>query len=297
MDGRDAVKGDFLFDGDMENWAKFANSLRVISALRMSEVDPNTAKSEFNRAVSDPLGLITEDVMYPYLAETANENPWYNRWWRWAVTTTLVRHMKPLGDPRLDRYADPTGTHGEVMGMPYGINEDSAGGIPRADISFPGNPAARGQAASIAIMTRSQLLFSQAEAILRGWMDGNTQTMYEDAIKASWQQWGVMDDSTLSEFIAHQEVAWDENRSMELIMTQKWVALYLQGVEAWSEWRRTGLPELTPAPAPLNASGQIPRRQGYQLSEPLLNSENNEDALKLLGGPDNLDTKLWWDKE
>ena len=299
IDGGNGVGGDFIFGGDMNNWKIFANTIRMNMALRMSEVDEPRAKAEFADAVA--AGVISSNagtIWYPYLAETNNENPWYSRFITrtdWAISSTLVDYMRPLGDARLDAFADPAPLHGEVRGMPYGIA--NAGDIPNADISFPHISNVRGQDAPIAIFTYSQVLFSRAEAAMRGWISGeDASAIYQDAIKASWEQWGVYDEDAFNTFMSQPDVEFSMDNGAERIGNQKWVALYLQGFEAWSEFRRTGWPALAPAPDPLNDSGQIPVRQGYPTSERDINSENYEAALILLGGPDELDTKLWWDK-
>ena len=298
MDGGAGVKGDFVLGGDMAHWAKFANSVRAIAAMRMSNVAPQTAQTEFAAAVAS--GVILSDdesVYYPYLADANNQNPWFARFITrtdYAISSTLVDYMKPLDDPRLPVYADPAPNFGDVRGMPYGI--DAAGDIPNDDVSFPGNPGVRGQDAPIAVITNAQMNFMLAEAAHRGWISGSAQSYYEAGIAASWRQWGVFDQAAYDAYIANPAVAWDANKAMELIGNQKWVALYLQGMEAWSEWRRTGYPTLTPAPDALSADGEIPRRFGYPTTERDLNATNYSSALQLLGGPDELNTKLWWDK-
>lgn len=298
MDGGAGVKGDFVLGGDMAHWAKFANSVRAIAAMRMSNVAPQTAQTEFAAAVAS--GVILSDdesVYYPYLADANNQNPWFARFITrtdYAISSTLVDYMKPLDDPRLPVYADPAPNFGDVRGMPYGI--DAAGDIPNDDVSFPGNPGVRGQDAPIAVITNAQMNFMLAEAAHRGWISGSAQSYYEAGITASWRQWGVFDQAAYDAYIANPAVAWDANQAMELIGNQKWVALYLQGMEAWSEWRRTGYPTLTPAPDALSADGEIPRRFGYPTTERDLNATNYSSALQLLGGPDELNTKLWWDK-
>jgi hypothetical protein len=109
-------------------------------------------------------------------------------------------------------------------------------------------------------------------------------------------QWGVTDETAINDYIGHADVAYDAAKGWEMIMTQKWVALYLQGIEAWSEWRRSGYPALTPAVDALSADGQIPRRHGYPTTERDLNEANYDAAVaNLLGGADDLSTKLWWD--
>ncbi|MCB0634322.1 MAG: SusD/RagB family nutrient-binding outer membrane lipoprotein, partial [Lewinella sp.] len=296
MDGGPGVEGDFLLGGDMAMWAKFANTLRMVYALRLSEVDEGTAKSEFTDALSAGVIGEGEDVMYPYLAETANQNPWYADFITrtdWAISLPLVDVMKPLNDPRLSVYADPAPNYGDVRGMPYGIID--AGDIPNDEISFPGFPAVRGQNAPLAIVTSSQVLFSMAEAAVRGWISDDAEQLYYDAIKASMERWGVYDDATFNTYIAQADVAWDANNAMELIATQKWIALYTQGYEAWAEWRRLDMPVLTPAPDALNQSKEIPVRYGYPTTERDANGTSYEAGLVLLGGEDGLDTHLWWD--
>ena len=80
---------------------------------------------------------------------------------------------------------------------------------------------------------------------------------------------------------------------MQQIAEEKWKALFLQGYEAWAEWRRLGYPELTPAAEPLNGS-DIPVRHGYDLDWSQSNSANYEAAVSTQG-EDNLGTNLWWD--
>jgi hypothetical protein len=298
MDGGAGVDGDFILGGDMDMWAVFANSVRAKMALRLSEVDEATGRAEFADAVAD--GVISSndmDIMYPYLAETNNQNPWFGRFITrtdYAISSTMVDYMKPLGDPRLDVYADPAPNYGDVRGMPYGI--EAAGDIPNDEVSFPGFPAVRGQDAPLAIITYAEMLFAQAEAVERDWIDGDAQSLYEDGIRASWRQWGVYDEDAFNTFIAQPDVAYNADNAMELIHNQKWVALYLNGLEAWAEWRRTGYPELEPAPDPLSDLPEIPVRQAYPTSERDLNSDNYNAGVSLLGGEDNLHTPLWWDK-
>lgn len=297
-EGAAPVKGDFLLNGNMAMWRKFANTLRMIAAMRLSNVDPGKAQAEFVAAYND--GVLSSDddnIMYPYLAEAANQNPWFARFITrtdFAISSTLVDYMKPLGDPRVDAYADPAPNFGEVRGMPYGIA--GAGDIPNADISFPHSTNVRGQDTPLPVFTYSQVLFTLAEAAHRGWISEDAEQLYYDAIAASWRQWGVFDQAAFDAFIAQPGVKWEAGRELELIGNQKWVALYLQGYEAWAEWRRLGWPALSPAPDPLNDEGTIPVRQGYPTTERDLNGDNYNAALGILGGPDALGTPLWWDK-
>ena len=111
------------------------------------------------------------------------------------------------------------------------------------------------------------------------------------------QQWGVYTtDAAFNTFISSPDVAYTEAKALELIGTQKWIALYYMGYEAWAEWRRTGYPVLTPAAKPLNTSGLIPRRMAYPTTEAQLNKVNYDAAIARQGA-DNQETRVWWDKK
>ena len=109
------------------------------------------------------------------------------------------------------------------------------------------------------------------------------------------EQWGAYSDDDYTAFIAQDEVKYDVNIAMERIMTQKWVSLYLNGYEAWSEWRRTGLPALSPPALVIHPTKAIPVRYGYPTSERDLNGENYDAVVAKLG-KDDIDVPVWWDK-
>lgn len=291
-----ALKGDFLFEGDMHRWKQFANTLRLVMALRLSEVDPLKGETEFKEALNASGGVLTaveDNILYPYLEDTNHHNPWYQRFeYRtdFAISAPLVQQMQATNDPRLKNYADLARDTSAIVGMPYGIA--NAGDISNADISLPNSNYVKAKDMPLPIFTYAQVMFSKAEAAYRGWIDGDAATMYHDAIAASMAQWKV-EDST---FVHQVGVTWDDAKALKLIGVQKWVALYTQGFEAWAEWRRLDYPALLPAPDALNPSGQIPRRQGYPLSEQEWNSANYQVAVGLLGEEDALDTRLWWDE-
>ncbi|MGM0588256.1 MAG: SusD/RagB family nutrient-binding outer membrane lipoprotein [Bacteroidota bacterium] len=303
------MQGDILFGGNMAEWAAFANSLRMRIALRMADVDGTTAQSEFEAAVNDPNGYISGDVLYPFLAESANQNPWYARFITrtdYALSDVMADTMKAFNDYRVLKYGDPAPDEddgngvaddfSEIVGMPYGVPGSVAGGITNASISFPGQ-AVRAQDAPLPMITMAEVHFMLAEAIERGWsVPGTAAQHYEDAIQASWEQWGVYDATNFTNYMAQGDIAYSSADWQEKIGYQKWIALFPQGYEAWAEWRRLDYPELEAASAALNQSGEIPVRHGYPPAEAELNSESYEAAVEAQGGlPTGLDTKLWWD--
>ena len=290
-----AVKGDILLNGNMGEWKRFANSLRATMALRLSKVDAAKGRTEFADAVSG--GLLSADLKFTYLGEATNQNPYYDHYFvqkrdDYAVSTTLMNYMKPLNDPRIAAYADKTVKTDTYEGMPYGIL--AAGSIDKQTVSSPGSAKVRSQTSPAFVMTRAQLLFSQAEAAKMGWISGSAETYYNDAIKASMEQWGVYNATAYNTFINQTGVKYNDANSAQLIGYQKWVGMYLQGYEAWAEWRRTGFPVLTPAKDAV-AGRAIPRRQAYPVTEATINTKSYQAAISIQGA-DALETKLWWDK-
>jgi hypothetical protein len=300
MDNGAAPAGDIMFGGDLDMWRIFANTMRMVMALRISKVDAQKGQTEFVAAMND--GVITsndENITFTYLADDNNDNPWEDAFETrldYAISSTFEDKLTAMNDPRLAVFANPATASGTFVGMPYGIEEAAAGAIANSSVSFLGD-AVREQTSTSYIYTYAQVLFSLAEAAHLGWIPGGEAAAadyYLDGIAASWEQWGVDDDAEYAGYVAQASVAYTPATAMEKIGTQKWIALYLNGYEAWAEWRRIGYPVLSPAPASLNPGG-IPRRQAYPSFEATLNSTNYNEAVSRLG-EDDLDSRVWWDQ-
>lgn len=309
MDGGAGVAGDILFSGDMGQWAIFANSLRARIAIRMADTNQSSvAASEFDDAINS--GVISSDIMYPYLGNADNENPWYTRFRTrtdYALSDVLAGYMKDLGDLRATKYGNPASdvdnsdgitTLDEIVGMPY--DAENPGNITNAAISFPGAAVGAGgpgvgiQDAGLPIITVSEMHFAMAEAAERGWITGSAEQYYLEAIQASWEQWGVFDQDAFDAYVATEEVAYNSANWDEKIGKQKWVALYPNGYEAWAEWRRLGYPELEPHPEAFTEDAQIPVRQTYPTTESQINEAAYNAAVSAQGA-DSPSTRLWWD--
>ncbi len=107
------------------------------------------------------------------------------------------------------------------------------------------------------------------------------------------EQWGVA-EADIAAYLAQPDIAFDASNFRKSIGDQKWLALYLQGMEAWAEWRRLDFPELLAAPDAA-AGRDIPRRKGYPLTEITLNKTHYEEAIQRQG-PDLMSTRVWWDQ-
>jgi hypothetical protein len=301
-DGK-AVQGDILFGGDASRWKMFANSLRMLIALRLSKVAPETAQTEFVAAYNDAAGHIrtnADNAVYVFLNDNNFRNPWsanFDGRDDYGVSNVLIDQLKALDDPRISGFAAET-SDGEYIGLPYGLTRDSL--INWTAASDYSRPSAKMLAKTFPgyVITASQMLLAEAEAVANNWISGDASSLYNDAIKASFEQWEVYSDATYQAYISNTEIsiassATDE--TLERIGTQRWLALFPNGLEAWAEWRRTEYPALVPTPYAVSESKQIPVRYGYPNSENNLNKTNYDAAVARIGG-DTHDIKVWWDK-
>ncbi|AWO00757.1 SusD/RagB family nutrient-binding outer membrane lipoprotein [Chitinophaga alhagiae] len=304
-----AMPNDPLFDGNFERWKRWGNSLRAIAAMRIVKTeDAEAGKTAFQEAVA--AGIMTsadDDAAYSYLAQQAFESPWYTNYrsrYDYGVSETFINRLSDLADPRLPIMARPPKlAPGTYKGVPYGRNVQ----YETDGHSLIGTtPAA--QAFPAVLTSYAQMCFTMAEAALRGWVpggDAEVMAWYNKGIDASIRKWKKLAGSVATdlEITAYQaelavilQPAQTFDQKLERIMTQKWINFYLgNGYEAWAEWRRTGYPVLSPAPDAVNVDKQIPRRQCYIGTERDLNKANYDAALAAQG-PDELSTRLWWDK-
>jgi len=287
------LKGDILFSGDMNKWKKFANTLKMVMALRISDIAPATAQAKFKEAMSGALASSADNMHYPYLTEDTNDNPWQDRFETredYALSDVFVDHLLAHNDPRVASYAELPAAGGNYVGVPYGVANPN---VLQANISFIADEVIYdGTTAGGMIFSYAQVAFSMAEAAERGWITDDVATWYYKGIDASMAQWGVS-SADATAYKAGAEVVFNSAKAMEQIATQKWVALYLQGAEAWAEWRRLDFPVLSPAPDAESGTG-IPVRYGYSANVAALN-EANYNAAVAAQGADTQDTKLWWD--
>jgi hypothetical protein len=278
--------------------------MKMVMALRMADVDDATAKAKFLEAHNAGVIGAGGDIHYPYTAADANDSPWQDRFQSrddYATSNTMVNHLVATSDPRLHKFAQPVGQAGDASGqvtyttvdgkvyggMPYGVLNP---GILQSWVSYLPSDIIYTSAAKKGGMLYSyaQVAFGYAEAAQRGWtVPGDAQTWYGIGINASMTQWGVS-SADAATYVASVGAA-----SMQTIAEEKWVALYMQGWEAWSEWRRLDYPVLTPAIDILNGTG-IPVRNGYGTTTASANKANHDAAVAKISGYSQ-DSKVWWD--
>lgn len=291
---------DILFAGDMTKWKKFANSLSLRLLNRMVgktglSMDP---KAEMTRILSDPtkypvMTSNTDAAQLVYLARPNNNPTNENRRTRddHRVSAAMVDKLVSLGDPRLAVYANKAAATGLYKGVPNGLPNSDAGALGFTNTSKVGDYFVQETTPGV-IMSYAELNFIKAEAALKGvTAAGDAAKAYEEGIKASIAYYKL----TVPTDYLTKNALQTGDAALTQVLEQKWIALFGQGVEAWTEYRRTGIPALTVPKVNYNA-GLIPTRLPYPSSEENLNNANLKAALTAMGGTNTMQTKLWWAK-
>lgn len=298
IDSGNGPDGDILFSGDMTRWRTFANTIKMVMALRLSKADPSTGSAKFNEALSGVISSNSDNIQYTFLSEDTNDNPWEDHFVNegrkdYLMSDTFVNKLIGTGtntapeDPRLPKYAQLSETGAVYVGAPYGQSNSAT-----ANYSFITADIINDGGAPLMIHTYAEVLFARAEAAAMGWTSESSSSLYDQAIEASMNQWGV-DSVDATSYIAANTYT-----GITDIAYEKWVSLYLQGYNSWSEWRRfkamgtdTRIGLVAPGDLLSNAT-DIPQRHGYSATAASLNEDNYNAAIAAQGA-DELDTKLW----
>ncbi|MDB5119864.1 MAG: hypothetical protein JWN56_1082 [Sphingobacteriales bacterium] len=324
--------GDIFYKGDISQWKKLGNSLLLRAGMRYSKLDPAKAEQLAKIAI-DPAngGVMTSNADNAYVAFNATfTNPtgaWFQGTERGNVYlgAPFVDYLKANNDPRLPliaiKYAtpaNPLATAGaentnpvDQVGMPYGYNESTIS-------TAPGYPGKTGPAFNYSqvnrrtlakidapefFVTYAQTQLLLAEAASRGWIAGDAATFYNTGVKAHMDQFNQFNAGSIiptadqdAYLLAHP---YNAVTALEQINTQYWVASFLNGSEAWANFRRSNYPALTPNPYPAadpSVKGGFIRRLTYPAREQSVNSVNYAEAVTRMGG-DNLGVRIFWDKQ
>lgn len=314
---------DQVFGGNLDNWIRFANTLRLRLALRVVYADAALAKAEAEKSLNSSAGFIETSAHRVVLRTDIEnyENPLYIIDYEFnegdtRVGASIASIMSQLGDPRCAKYFK-TNVDGEYVGVPLGINgnlSDYQTKCSHFNVDKYNTP--------VMWMPAAESYFLRAEAALR-WGIGDAKALYEQGVTVACQEVGadassyLTSDNTLSTY--KDEIsgysysfqtkgltpAWDDSADfegkLERIATQKWIALFPNGAEGWAEQRRTGYPDLIDTKT--NGSNNIvdsnlgPRRLPFCLQERQNNTAGVAKGVQLLGGADNAGTRVWWDKK
>ncbi|MFO7850914.1 MAG: SusD/RagB family nutrient-binding outer membrane lipoprotein [Bacteroidota bacterium] len=301
------IDGDILNGNDALLWQKFANSLRLRVAIRMSNVDPTGAGNVISTILSNPatypiLSSNDDMIALKWTESSPYREPFYeDQIGRddHGMCDTFIDALLHTNDPRIGEFAHPAPADDVYRGLVAGIAEEDEGfGI--STISRIGTRYRDIPDGLTYWMRYAEIEFIKAEAYERGLATGDAQAAYEAGVTASCEEHGVS-AGNITTYLADPNVAWDDNTgdygysNLEKIYFQKWISLFKQGHEAWAETRRTDIPLLDAAPGSLYPGhNRPPFRWPYPKNEYNLNP----------GVPDNWDgdiedefwgDQMWWD--
>lgn len=320
---------DYFFGGDYKQWLKFANTLRLRLAMHIVYADPATAKLQAEKAVADPNGLLnapSDDVLLNQTNGLAYQNALWNitnAYQDISLNAIMQSILEGYHDPREGAYFLKSVDNPVVYeGIRSGITITTPKYINFSLLNVT-------SATPMQIMNATESYFLRAEGALRGWNmgSGSAQSLYETGVAASFTDKsvampaGYLTDGTStaapyvdpadntnnvpanSPYLNNITIKWNAaatfEQNLQRIITQKWLAIYPDGQEAWTDFRRTGYPKQFPVI--VNNSGGTISTTGYVRRLPYTSSENQNNpkgvaiGVAALGGPDNGGTRLWWD--
>ena len=286
-----AATADLVYQGNVASWIKFANSLKVRLAMTIADADAAKAKTAVEEAEKNAFNSAFDNAVFKYLAVTPNTNPLYvdlvqSKRQDFVAAKTLIDYLNTNKDPRLSQYFRPNDAGAYVGGLEGATNTYSDYAKFSAKMVALDFPAL--------LLDYSEMEFYRAEAIERGFsVSGTAAAHYNNAIRASLLYWGVSNGDA-DAYLAQPSVAYATAAGTwkQKIGTQKWVALYNRGYEAWTEVRRLDYPVL---PAPVGARSGFPNRFTYPTNEQTLNNASYT-AAKTKIGDDKVEVKIFWDK-
>lgn len=318
-------------------WLKFANSLRLRLAMRVSNVAPDLAEEQAVAALKPENGGVLETANET-VGEYGIRNPLGGvaGWGEVFMNASLESYLKGYNDPRIGSYfskaKDGRDKDDNITKVVAGVKQLSSieneykgvrQGTGVADNRYSTHSATTVNVNSkIVVMSAAEVWFLRAEAALRGYTNESVQSCYEQGVTVSFAQW---DASGVGEYLSSTLTAapyvdtfdakfngdapstitpkWDDAATpevkLERIITQKWLALYPEGCEAWAEQRRTGYPKLLQVV--VNNSGNtidtedMIRRVFFNQDYKTDNKTLYDALVSKLGGADNGGTRLWWD--
>jgi len=329
---------DLIYSGDYTKWIKAANSIRLRLGLRLTRIDNATAKTQVQKALSETHGLITSNADNMHVAFNSALGGGFVQvsrdWTDERLGADFETILSGYKDPRLPVFFNPStdATVGKIFkGIRQGADIAAKGdyvGYSEANVATWGqNPSSWG--GDLNVITAAEVNEALAEVALRGWGTGtytaSAQTYYEAGIKAHFDMYGIsatdyaayIAGTTLPiDYVdpkkaAHNAAAVNlvpvkfnaagtNEYKLQQIMTQKWIALFPNGKEAWSEWRRTGYPKvftsyLNYSGGTINTTDGARRIFKFALGEYQNNGAGVKTGITALGGADVGGTHVWWD--
>ncbi|GAB3801196.1 SusD/RagB family nutrient-binding outer membrane lipoprotein [Spirosoma humi] len=319
------VVTDILYGGDVAKWKKLGYSFMLRAAMRLTKVDPTMAETYVKKAVAG--GVLQSNADNSTLRHTALYNNYIANHLQarektnFYLAAPFVDYLKANNDPRLPifavRYIGAKGGQEQTVqrassdpavqiGMPMGYNDVSINTVLAQnkvvslwDFSQVNLTTVLKLDAPEYHLTYAQTQFLLAEAAVRGWVTGSAADYFAKGIRANLEQMAsygsTIPEASIKAYLDAHPL--DATKALDQINTQYWVASFLDGTEAFANFRRSGYPALQKNPYPgSEVKGDFIRRMPYPDSEIVVNSGKLNEAITRQG-PNTLDTRVWWDKK
>jgi hypothetical protein len=285
------AEDDFLYQGDMAKWEKFAYALKARNYIHLTKAPGRTAAAQAALALSALdhafTGTADEAVANFYASAANHENPWFKNTeigqGGVVLGKTIVDALIARADPRLPVIANK-GSLNTYLGR-----ESTSDVVPDVTVFSTVGDYYAGAAAPLAILPYSELEFIKAEATFIVSGAAAATPIYQQAITDNMAKLGLDPaGAAVTDYLTARGTLTTAN-ALQRIMEEKSVADFLS-VENFNDWRRTGFPILTIVAKPQAGITSIPRKYIYSQQEISTNPQ-----------PENTNTKItdrvWWDTE
>ena len=320
------VAGDMIFDGDATKWKKFGNSLKCRLAIHLSKVDANWRQYIQEAVASGVMESNDDAANFSYSSSGTDYCTFYNDFFvekrnDFSINKVLVDLLKGqpdtlnakthpwtgVQDPRLMVYT--TSNNGVYNGMCVATSTGVQAKLYTQDKCpnwYTNPPICLSKTYKVPLMTYAELKFILSE------YNNYSVSDYKEGVRASLEYWYDIADMSISDAEIDEYVeAVSQNVNAEAVAVQKYIDLFTNGTEAWTEIRRTGYPEQIIRPGEVCAvlgdteykftpmsevKGDIVARVKYPTNESSLNGANWKEAVsKLQDGTNNYYSKMFWD--
>ena len=280
--GWPAIRGDLIFQGNLSQWKKFANSLRLRLGMRLSEVNPAKAETEVSAAfAAGVMASLDDQPVFVHDVNFQNGNSQVVRSDHFFLHNTMVEFMKSTNDPRLTVYGGVY-VDGDKIDVPveefYGL---PLGGQSAENPAAPEAPLARinlDHFSQLEVpyvhMRYVEVELLLAEAAARGWIASDAAMHYEAGVTAGMKMWEIypgnptIADADIAAYLAANPYDGSSlDAALETINMQFWVSMFMNGFESYANYRRTNIPNLAPSTHPSRAINTVPLKMPYPVHE------------------------------
>jgi hypothetical protein len=294
-----SISGDILYDGDLKKWQRLCNSLLLRLLLRTEKVMPE-AQSKIKDILNNPLTFpVIENVQDDAVLEFTNISPFNNPFLsaRYrdfsedrAFSTYFISKMEELNDPRFYFWATLSGIEDSETGYDGILSGYDAETIHQAGRFSSFVRELQSSSKIGAIITSAEVEFIKAELSIRGIYNSDAAMHYKNGVEAAIQRWGL---EVPDNYFASSAATF--NGTVEQVLFQKYINFLFTDYQSWFEKRRTGYPDF-PLTEFMDNNGIIPSRLPYPPQVSFYNQENYNKTIQAMGGSDDINKKVWWDK-